>query len=383
MISIDTQDINSFEQRSLDEIGFYTISENRARTVANHYLQNDPLGYEIVRTEIILGKACNLNCRFCKSLPETEKSQVTMANVDMLLRDWLPGGTKFVHLTGGEPTLHPEIKKIVMKITNSGSVSCMTSNGTAPFSLYADLVERGLRDIRISLHACNRGDNRWISGKDSVFETIVSNIQRLVDLRDRHYPDLYIMINTCVMEETIAGLPDLLHFLAGFNPDDIKPVAIVQWSGNKLEQMRRTYNREILPLVMETLDAQQLPILRYRLPFLLTSRLRGFVGQETHETTRAVPNCYLMLDDRCVDSEFYYPCNIYIRERGAPLGRYTEDDPETVAWRVWDFVQNHDVRKDPICRTCCPDVVREYNSYVALLLEGKKEEMEESATLVC
>ncbi len=377
-IRTKNMNLSSIGYRSIDDIGFYTISEKRAERVVELYRRQDPLAFKIARAEVVLGSQCNLQCRFCKGLPSNGESRLSETYLRSIFEEWMPGGAQYVHITGGEPTLWPDIRKLVETVTEVGAVACMTSNGAAPFSLYRDLVERGLRDIRISLHAHNPGLYEWITGVDSIFENVGENIRQLVYLRDRFFPDLYVMINTCVLKETIQEFPSLLRFLMAFNPNDIKPVAIVQWTGHRLEAARKYYDQEILPKLLEITPQDTFPILRYRLPTLLTKRLRGFPGKSNDGGLEATPNCFLMLDDRCIDSEWYYPCNIYLRERGAPLGSHYEDDFKTVAGRVWDFVHQHDIRKDPICCSCCPDVVREYNLYIAKLLQdGKKVEATE------
>jgi MoaA/NifB/PqqE/SkfB family radical SAM enzyme len=364
--------LNSQGSRSIDEIGFYTLSEKRAERVAALYRQGDPFVFKTARTEVVVGNRCNFACRFCKGVPTDGTFELTSAYLSRLFEEWTPRGTDYLHITGGEPTLWTDLRELVAAVAARGTVPCMTSNGSAPFSLYRHLVETGLRDIRISLHAHDPGLYGWISGTSSAFHYVVENIRRLVDLRDRAFPDLYIMINTCVLEETLDELPALLRFLLAFNPNDIKPVAIVQWAGRRLAEAREHYRNDLLPALLDATPDSAFPILRYRLPSLLTKRLRGFRGRPVNGGQAAVQSCYLMLDDRCIDARWYYPCNIYLRERGTPIGSHHEDSYEEAARKIWDFVHHHDVREDPICRACCPDIAREYNAYVASLLEEKK-----------
>ncbi|MBD3307523.1 radical SAM protein [candidate division KSB3 bacterium] len=369
--------------RSLDTIGFYTISEQRAQHVSTLYRRQDPLAFTIVRAELILESQCNLHCRFCKGLPPISHSRFSVDAVRRILQEWLPGGAQYIHLTGGEPTVYPRLLDVLKGITATGAIPCMTSNGVAPFALYRDLIENGLRDIRISLHAHNARSYERITGTGHAFKQVMENIRQLVRLRDQAFPDVYIMINTCVMQETLPDLPRLLQTLMALQPNDIKPVAIVQLTGAELKSMQDYYAHEILPDLLEIVPPTQFPILRYRLPTLLTTRLRGFPGNSTPATLEATPHCFLMLDDRCVDAEWYYPCNIYLREQGPPLGSHQKDDAQTVAERIWDFVQHHDVRHDPICRSCCPDVVREYNLYVEKLLQNGHSDEPPARQFIC
>jgi len=255
----------------------------------------------------------------------------------------------------------------------------MTTNGTAPWPVFRELVELGLRDVRVSIHACDPRTFGRITGAPEAFGAVVDTLRRLVRLRDESVPDLYVMANCTVTDENIGQLPELVDFLVGLDPDDIKLVSVVQWSPERLAELQETYARELLPRLLGLVSPDRHPILRYRLPDLFTRRLRGFVGAEG--CAPVSPCCFLMLDDRCVDGADYYPCNIYLRERGRPLGDHREDPAELARDKTLRFVRETDVRTDPICAGCCPDVVREYNAFVwALLRDG---DAEPRSRLVC
>lgn len=65
-----------------------------------------------------------------------------------LLRD---KGVNEAHLTGGEPTLHPNLPKIVEGLTSIGFVVKMTTNGQAKPEITHQLVKAGLKGITFSI----------------------------------------------------------------------------------------------------------------------------------------------------------------------------------------------------------------------------------------
>lgn len=109
---------------------------------------------------ISLTDKCNLNCTFCHNegqpKPET-KSTFLEANeiiyLSRIAKDF--GYTKF-KLTGGEPTLHPQIIKIVEGITNLEveDLSIIT-NGTTLKRLAEPLKKAGLQRLNVSLYTLN------------------------------------------------------------------------------------------------------------------------------------------------------------------------------------------------------------------------------------
>jgi len=362
--------------RSLDGIGFYTISEARARRVAAAVRAGETA--PIHRAELVINAECNLRCTFCNSL---EGERLGPEAAARLVGPWSEGGARYVHITGGEPTLHRGLEAIIAACRDAGAVACMTTNGLAPWARYEALVGLGLRDVRVSLHAADAERYGRITGAPKGFARVVETIRRLTALRERAVPDLYVMVNLTVNEQNVRQLPSIIATMQALDPDDIKPVAITQWSGARLAALQAEYAREILPALSAQVRPDRHPILRYRLASLLTRRLRGFAGAGAPGRVPASPRCWLMLDDRCADATHYYPCNIYLRERGAPLGDHREDAAARARARARRFVYEHDVREDPICAGCCPDVVREYNAFVEALVQGEEPTLD--APLVC
>jgi MoaA/NifB/PqqE/SkfB family radical SAM enzyme len=84
------------------------------------------------------------------------------------------------------------------------------------------------------------------------------------------------------------------------------------------------------------------------------------------EPVRGIPvggcsTCSLVLDDMAVMGGNHYPCIIYMRERGAPIGRVGPNMmQERAAWSA-----AHDCARDPICKANCLDVCVQYNERAA------------------
>ena len=71
--------------------------------------------------------------------------------------------------------------------------------------------------------------------------------------------------------------------------------------------------------------------------------------------------CYIPLTERTVDGRFYYPCSVYVREGGAPLGEINESQAEQRR-KTAAFVARGDCLTDPICRRYCLHCTREFNA---------------------
>ena len=88
----------------LEEIGFYTLSDERAK--------NSTHKTPLQRCEMILTDRCNFNCPYCRGLKEGFKGDIAFAVAKKTIQVWLDNGLKNVRFSGGEPTLHPDFHKI-------------------------------------------------------------------------------------------------------------------------------------------------------------------------------------------------------------------------------------------------------------------------------
>lgn len=67
----------------------------------------------------------------------------------------LVNGVRSVHLTGGEPTLHPNIAEIINKFVSHDMNTGMTTHGEYGSSRIQKLVGAGLTSLNFSMHASN------------------------------------------------------------------------------------------------------------------------------------------------------------------------------------------------------------------------------------
>jgi MoaA/NifB/PqqE/SkfB family radical SAM enzyme len=121
------------------------------------------------RCEFALNNACNANCGFCNfardSLPkerwEYVERQGAFDAIDILYRQ----GIRYLIITGGEPTLHPDLVDIIGHAARKGMKPMMVSNGGLfkPQRL-RDYAKAGLSSFVISIdaataekHEANRG----------------------------------------------------------------------------------------------------------------------------------------------------------------------------------------------------------------------------------
>jgi len=104
-----------------------------------------------VRTAVFaLTTRCNCKCIMCdmhRKRPESINCEDAFKIIDFLSQN------KFfiLYLTGGEPTLHPNIIEIVKYSGKKGLITTMTTNGTISYNLLSALKGAGLSLLSVSL----------------------------------------------------------------------------------------------------------------------------------------------------------------------------------------------------------------------------------------
>jgi hypothetical protein len=96
------------------------------------------------------------------------------------------------------------------------------------------------------------------------------------------------------------------------------------------------------------------PILKYRINhFAEGINVRG-IKDPNHK------KCGLVLDDSIIAGKYHFPCVIYMREKGNPIG---EVGPNMRNER-FEWFKKHDCYKDDICRNNCLDVCCSINKKI-------------------
>jgi len=99
---------------------------------------------------IVFTTGCNFRCNFCYNkeivLPNLIKEHINLSEEDILefLRSRV-GKLEAVCITGGEPTLHTDLKDFIKKIKDLGFLVKLDSNGTNP-DMLKELIDLKLVD---------------------------------------------------------------------------------------------------------------------------------------------------------------------------------------------------------------------------------------------
>jgi molybdenum cofactor biosynthesis enzyme MoaA len=311
----------------LEDIGFYTLSNARAKSIS----ANSPMW----RCEIIITDKCNFSCPYCRGMRNDCQGTLSLDEVKKTIDFWAQDNLQNIRFSGGEPTTHPKLLDMIKYAKSKGVKRiAISTNGSSTLSYYNKLIDAGANDFSISLDACCSSTCDTMSGTCGFFSTIINNI-REISART------YVTVGVVITEENHSNLINTVCLAHDLGVADIRIISAAQY--NKLLS-------SVTKIPQRILDAH--PILRYRVDNIKTNR--NVRGLEKSDASR----CHLIQDDSAVAGEYHFPCIIYLREQGEPIGKVGSNmRKERISW-----FERHDTHEDPICKKNCLDVCIDFNN---------------------
>lgn len=153
---------------------------------------------------------CNLRCPHCYAgCPSVAApGDLPPATLRRLLKEAAELGSRETVLSGGEPLLHPELKRILPHAASVSDVTLLT-NGTLVNAAWASALKRHVKVIQVSLDGPDAGVNDRIRGAGS-FEAALRGLRFLLDagLGER------ISLACTLMESNIDAAEGMLEMAA-------------------------------------------------------------------------------------------------------------------------------------------------------------------------
>lgn len=191
------------------------------------------LNYRPIWMVLYLSDLCNLRCKMCPHHSESDndfkfqkkldKKFMTIQMVKKIYKKFPE--TILVMLGGvGEPTLHPEFKKIIEISAKNKKKINLISNGTL---LNDDIInymvkEKCFNQISISLNASNPYEYSQIcSVNKEMFYTVVNNIKKIVDAKKKYNSDVQVIVSGVCSKEFITASYNFLDFCDTLGVDRI------------------------------------------------------------------------------------------------------------------------------------------------------------------
>lgn len=311
----------------LEDIGFYTLEDERARNTSI----NSPLW----RCELILTDRCNFKCPYCREMRNECQGSISLERAKYIVDLWTDDGLRNIRFSGGEPTMWKGLLELVMYTKRKESIRriAISTNGSADFSYYNLLHLAGVDDFSISLDACCSSTGDKMAGVSGQWKKVIRNIERLSELT-------YVTVGIVLTPENIKEGINTIILADKLGVSDIRIISSAQFNG-ELKQFVKTERLAI-----------KYPILKYRLNNLKRHRsVRGIKDEDSFK-------CHLIKDDMCIAGDYHFPCIIYFREGGNPIGKVSSN----MRKKRMDWFGRYTTHVDDICWKNCLDVCIDYNN---------------------
>jgi pyruvate-formate lyase-activating enzyme len=319
------------------------------------------------RLTVFLTYRCNLACTYCKTIARgadelaahpQKRDAFDLAAFERLLDANRGSPVRHLHFTGGEATLVADLPAMLRLARRRGVERLsVTTNGTLPPRRYLDLAAAGLDELRVSLDSADACCGDALARRPGAWAATVRTLAALGRARRGGAP-FFLIVNTVVSRANRRRLPEIVRFLLRFFPDDVKLITEVDGRDGLGAFPEAAAVRAEVEALLGARPPGALPLLRRKLRTVFAPDAIGL------ETVRPPAGrrwrCHVPLTERTVDARFYYPCSVYVRERGAPLGPLA-DAPEVQRARSARFAREADCLADPICRRYCLHCTRTFN----------------------
>jgi MoaA/NifB/PqqE/SkfB family radical SAM enzyme len=207
-----------------------------------------PDGVVVPETIVRVNFHCNQACDFCfvsTHLPPPEEAAVRRA-----IREAARAGHR-VCLSGGEPTLHPRLAEYVRLAFAEGAPGVQLQTNAVRLSDPAavqPLVEAGLREAFVSLHASHATLSDAITGAPGTFDRTVAGLDALVAA------GLEVAINFVIHRDNVHDLPAWVRLVASRWPGARASVSFVAPSTDLVPRALVPRYTDALPALREALD---------------------------------------------------------------------------------------------------------------------------------
>lgn len=217
---------------------------------------------------IQITRKCNQECRFCSNPPN--KRTLSIREGKKLIDQYIKKGFEGVIITGGEPTLSPNLADLIKYAAIRNMPCRIITNGQklADFDYLLSLKKSGLYHLHLSIYSYKEKIQTFLTkNKDSLKNIIgaLRNLERIggitVDINTviNHYNADHLLDN---VKWIMQNFPFVHHFVwnnldpimnrARKNPDTIPKLTEFELSLNQamnfLERNHKTFSVERVPL---------------------------------------------------------------------------------------------------------------------------------------
>lgn len=170
-----------------------------------------------MKLKLKVTEICNANCSCCQQrLERYAEDHVYVMPFELACKcidDAKRVGWKQLILSGGEPTLHPDLFEIIKYGKEQGMVVSLYTNGGMLTNEYIDgLCESGLDVLMLSYYSFDKSVFCSIRQSEELFDKATEALYRLKNREESEEFHIKVRLQSVLAKENYISLPDLLDF---------------------------------------------------------------------------------------------------------------------------------------------------------------------------
>ncbi len=201
--------------------------------------------------DLILHYDCNLACDYCTISPQMRTRVLSTAAAIAAMERARADGITRISLTGGEPTIRPDLLGLVRRAAGLGFGEIkLQTNGLllGAGQNLARLIDAGVGLVHVSIHTHERGAYEALVRRPGTYDALVAGLRALVAAR------VPTMADVILQRSTYARLPAALRWLhaLGITAADLWFVSLTDHNRDNVASMPRM--TEVLPSLAAALS---------------------------------------------------------------------------------------------------------------------------------
>ena len=166
---------------------------------------------------------CNFVCKYCydSRVRNGVLKEETLEKWIQFLKD---SEYEYIHISGGEPTLHPQLEYIVHHLQNKKI--CLSTNLSGHLALLSDFIkENRIYSIAISLDSLDASINDELRSHTQV---VIHNIESLLKVKKANHSKVKIRIHSVLTKKNLHTMSELFRWAIAIGIDEVsaQPVSI-------------------------------------------------------------------------------------------------------------------------------------------------------------
>ncbi len=246
---------------------------------------------------------CNLHCLYCGAAGEMTLSEDDVFQVEKL-QEWVDAAEKLgvqkFRITGGEPLLHPDFRKIIFEVMKNAREVLINTNGTLLMQ-YKDKWIDSPSNCKyvVNFHASKEETYDKITGTKGNYQVLKQGIELLASEQLLH------RLNIVICQENYNQLFDVIDYCRSVGTDlKIQDVVSVPWAFNEWKTIY--YDTSEIEEELEK-KASYVKDHKYARGFGTPTKIYTIDG--VNITFKSIRNgSHYNLDNLCNNCK-YYPCH--------------------------------------------------------------------------